>query len=225
MRRLTNFKLGIGFPCSWPQVPFPTFLSILQMEKPEFVLIPATNGPIDGLRNSIVEEALAAGCSHLLMPDLDQTYPVDLIPRLLAHKKSVVGAMVHRRYPPFDPLVFERDGLGGGHRPIMEWEPGELLKVSRTGTGCLLYDMRVFQDIPRPWFEFSYTDDGRVLGEDFGFCDKLHAAGYEMFVDSGVKCGHLSTLEITEETWHLYRAMQRAKQRAAEKAADHGQQG
>lgn len=211
MRKLSNFKLGIGFPCSWSHIPFPTFMSLMVMERPDFVAIPATNGPIDGLRNAIVEDALALGCSHLLMPDLDQTYPHDLIPRLLAHRLPVVGAMVHRRYPPFDPLVFKHDG--NGHVAIEEWENGELIEVSRTGTGCLLFDMKIFRELPRPWFRFRNLEDGSTVGEDFGLCDDLNAAGYKVHVDSSIKCGHLSTLEVTEATWELYKCLKRVREK------------
>ena len=107
--KINNFKLCIGFLCSWAFVPFPFFRSFVFLERPEFTPIFATNGPIDGLRNKIVAEAMNIGASHLIMMDLDQTYPIETITKLLSHKLPLVGCKVHRRYPPFDPLMLSGD--------------------------------------------------------------------------------------------------------------------
>lgn len=180
------------------------------MERPEFTPIFATNGPIDGLRTSIVIDAIAMNASHLLMPDLDQTYPVNTITKLLSHNLPVVGAMVHRRYPPFDPLLLK--GNINTYENIEEWEEGELVEVDATGSGCLLYDMKVFRELPPPWFKFRPNPDTErtgVVGEDIGFCSDLRKAGYKIYIDTSIKCGHLSTMVITEETHWLYKALKK----------------
>ena len=56
--KISNFKLAIGVPCTFPYIPISFFNSFVMMKKPEFVFIPADNGPIDTLRNDIVEIAL-----------------------------------------------------------------------------------------------------------------------------------------------------------------------
>lgn len=215
MIKPSNFKLGIGLPCSFPSVPFPTVLTLLRMERPDFEPIPATNGPVDGLRNYIVETALRTGCTHLIMMDMDQTYPVNTIPKLLSHKLPVVGCLVHRRYPPFDPLVYKGKLNEYEQIELDDYEKDSLIEVDATGTGCLMFETRIFRDLPAPWFKFSTTEDGQPIGEDFGFCSKLREKGYKIFVDTSVKCGHLSTLEITEGTYQLYRALKKAQNRNA----------
>lgn len=212
MIKPTNFKLGIGLPCNFSHVPFPTVLTLLQMERPDFQLIPATNGPVDGLRNHIVEQAFMLGCTHLIMCDMDQTYPVDTITKLLAHKLPVVGCLVHRRYPPFDPLLYR--GKLSEYELIEDYKDGDLIEVDATGTGCLMFEMDVFRKLPAPWFKFTLTDDGKPVGEDFGFCSNLRKTGQKIFVDTSIKCGHLSTMEITEGTRNLYRAMKVAQNRS-----------
>jgi hypothetical protein len=209
-----KFKLGIGLPCTWSHVPFPFFISFIAMERPEFIVLPATNGPIDGMRNKIVEDAKRSGCSHLLMMDVDQVYPVDTVTRLLSHNKMVVGCLVHRRYPPFDPLVMR--GSINHYETIEEWEDGDLIEVDATGTGCLMFDMKIFEDMPAPWFRFRENPDPSIpggVGEDIGFCSDLRERGYKIYVDTGVKCGHLSTLQVTKETYDLYKAVKRAQSR------------
>jgi len=46
------------------------------MDRPTFTLINADNGPIDTLRNDIVEKALAIGVTKLLMLDTDMIYQI-----------------------------------------------------------------------------------------------------------------------------------------------------
>ena len=211
--KLSNFKLALGFPCTWSHVPFPFFQSFIMMERPEFTPVIACNGPIDGLRNKIVQHAMAIGASHLIMMDLDQTYPVDAITKLLAHRLPVVGCMVHRRYPPFDPLMLR--GKINTYQDVTEWEDGELVEVDATGTGCLMFDMRVFHELPAPWFKFRPNPDPDhpgVVGEDVGFCSDLRDAGHKIYVDTSIKCGHLSTMEITEETHWLYKSLKKKQE-------------
>lgn len=255
--KITNFKLCIGFPCSWPFIPFPFFHSFVQMERPEFTPIFATNGPIDGLRNKIVEDAMRIGASHLIMMDMDQTYPIEAITKLLEHKLPLVGCKVHRRYPPFDPLMLKGDI--NNYQYIEDWEESTLQEVDATGTGCLLFDMRLFYEmdektlakteafnklkptpeqiatmsdnmqkymielekryvpeyVPGIWFKFRSNPDPErpgTVGEDMGFCSDVRKAGHKIYVDTSIKCGHLSTMEITEETYWLYKSLKKKQE-------------
>lgn len=206
--KITNFRLGIGLPLSHHMIPSAFFDSFITMEKPPFVYLRTSNGPIDEMRNSLVLEAMSSDCTHLLMMDTDQMYDTKTIPRLLSHKLPVVGCLVYRRYPPFDPLMLK--GEVGRYEVIEEWEPDSLVEVDATGTGCLLFDMQIFQEMPSPWFIFRRANDGKAVGEDIGFCSDLKAAGYRIFVDTSVPAGHLSQMQITEGTWRLYRKLKDA---------------
>jgi len=191
-------------------IPSAFFDSFVAMKKPAagFVLHRTSNGPIEEMRNNLVREALRDGCTNIIFMDTDQVYHPDTIPRLLSHKLPVVGAKIHRRYPPFDPLLLK--GELGKYQTITEWEPGSLVEVSATGTGCLMFDMQVFRDMPCPWFR-SRTYEGLAVGEDIGFCSDLKAAGYKIFVDTSVPAGHLSQMQITESWWRLYRKISEAE--------------
>jgi hypothetical protein len=210
--QISNFRLGLGIPLSFPFVPSAFFDSFVNLDKGEFIFLRSANGPLDSLRNSIVEGAIEAGCSHLIMMDTDMTYPIDVITKLLSHKLPVVGALCYRRYPPFDPLMYR--GEINNFFTIEDWVNGDLVEVDATGTGCLLCDMEVYYKIKPPWFEFPNNPDPNisgVVGEDIWFCKKLKDAGYKIFVDTEVSAGHLSTLEVTHQTFLLYRAMKEQK--------------
>lgn len=221
--KISNFSLAIMIPLSFPQIPSSFFYSYALMEKPTHVFIHADNGGIDALRNDCVEKALHEGCTHGIFMDTDQIYPVNTIPKLLSHKLPVVGCRVHRRYPPFDSLMLkiqEIDSHTNGYEPIDEWEENSLVEVDATGGGCLMFDMEVFRKIPYPWFEFKKQEGtGRIIGEDILFCQKLKAAGYKIFVDSSLECGHLTTMIVNRKTNLLYRSMkEKAHQQNLERA-------
>ena len=215
MRTISNVRLAIGVPCSFPQVPVSFFNSFTLMEKPSFQFITADNGAIDVLRNDIVEKALSIDVTKLIMLDVDQVYAKDTITKLLKHKHPVVGAMVHRRYPPFDPIIMK--ATGDRYDPIEDYEPGSLVECDATGTGCIMYDMEVFKKLPYPWFKFiKNPDNGMVIGEDIGLCQELKAAGYPIYVDTSVEIGHLSTMIVNGATHRLYKAMKCKQQKKNE---------
>jgi hypothetical protein len=191
-------------------IPSAFFDSFISMEKPPFVYLRTSNGPIEAMRNSIVEEALGGSCTHLAMLDTDQVYHQKTITRLLSHKLPIVGCLVYRRYPPFDPIMLR--GEIGKYQTIDEWEPNSLVEVDATGTGCLLFDTQVFLKMPYPWFRSrTHKESGKPVGEDIGFCSDLKAAGHRIFVDTSVPAGHLSQLQITEGTWRLYKKLKESE--------------
>jgi len=198
--KVTNFKLAIGIPLSFPMVHSEFFESYCMMEKGEHVLIRSKGGSIDVLRNGIVKLAQSAGCSHLLMFDTDMIYEVDTVKKLLDCDKDIVGALCFKRSPPFNPFMI-KDGKG-----IEEWEDGSLVEVDRTGTGCLMIKMQVFDDIPSPYFQTLIDNDGMVtLGEDYNFCDKAREAGYEIYVNTNVQAEHLSEMRINKDFYRYWK--------------------
>jgi len=210
--KITNFKLGIGVPLSFPMIPSAFFDSFITMEKPNFTYLRSSHTAIDDMRNEVVQQALIARCTHIIMMDTDQVYHRKTIPRLLSHQLPVVGCLVYRRYPPFDPLMML--GTQRHYKSIMEWEAGSLVEVDATGTGCLLIDTAVFRKLPYPWFRFRKGPYGEIIGEDFGFCMDLREYGYRIFVDTSIPAGHLTSMEVNEGTWKLFSKVKEAELKA-----------
>jgi len=221
--KVNNTKLAIGIPLSFPWVPSSFFHSFIQMEKPDYTyLYEDSTGPIHELRNNLVQKALEVGATKLLMCDIDQVYHPLTVTKLLAHNLPVVGALVHRRYVPFDSLmmkIVDVDADTKAYASLDDWEDGELVEVDATGTGCIMYDMSVFRKIPKPWYKSEYDPSGMPIGEDFGFCLALKNAGYKIFVDTSVPAGHLTTMIVNTATNKLYRAMKTKQQQEAAEIA------
>lgn len=215
--KCSNFSLAIGIPLNFPWVPSSFFHSFIQMEKPTFHYIYAdSTGPIHELRNNIVEKAMSLGASHLLMCDVDQVYHPLTVTKLLSNKLDICGALVCRRYVPFDSLMLklvEIDEHTNGYESIDDFEPNSIVEVDAMGGGCTMFNMEVFRNMPYPWYKNDKpVNPGQPpIGEDIGLCQDLKAAGYRLFVDTSVPAGHLTTLIVNMATNKLYRACKSAQ--------------
>ena len=217
MKGISNVRLAIGIPCSFPMVPVSFFYSFAHMERPDYTLIHADSGPVDTLRNDIVEKALQLGATKLLMIDADMICHPKTVPSLLSRNLPIVGALCFRRYPPFDSIMLKLTDIG--YESINEWEEDSLIEVDATGAGCIMYDMDVFRKMPAPWFKFQKDpESGLTIGEDIGFCQKLKAAGYKIFVDTAVPSDHLTTMAVNRSTNKLYENMKRIQFKALDRA-------
>ena len=219
--KISNQKLGIGVPLNFPMIPSAFFDSFITMEKPDFIYLRSSAGHIDDMRNNLVMEAIKTACTHIIMMDTDQVYDPKTITRLLGHRLPVVGCLVYRRYPPFDPLMLR--GKINSYQTVTDWTPGELVEVDATGTGCILFEMEVFKKVPGPWFMHRKTPDigsGGIVSEDIAFCSDLREAGIRIFIDTSVTAGHLTQMVVNEGTWKLFGKMKEAELRARE--IEHG---
>lgn len=224
IRKRDGLRLGIAWPVTNSLVYARFAMSFTLLKKPSFhFFVPEiarqvdVNGNmapnIDKIRDNIVDQALMAGCTHLLTMDTDQVYyTADMIERMLNHEKEVVAAKVHRRYPPFDPIMlkgnFNEDSVKSyqamSYREICNaTENGDLVEVDNIGCGCVLYDTRVFFKVKPPWYEpFKWA------GEDISFHAKLREEGVRIYVDTAIDVRHLSTEEIGMEKFRLFHKLQ-----------------
>jgi len=222
--RKNNFglqKTAIGLPIVENTVPVQFMVSFSLMEKPDFTLLLPTfpvgsfAGNIADARNSLVRQALDEHCTHIIMMDTDQIYPPDCLAKLLSHKQPVVGTPVHRRWPPFDPILYRGTPGRYTHVPDAECYSGRLVPVDATGCGCVLYDLRVFMGLETPWFAMSKTEDGKPIGEDIYLCSRLRNAGVPIFVDTSIEIGHLTTYQVNRSTYELFKKFNQFQYREA----------
>ena len=154
----------------------------------------------------------------LLYIETDMSHPADIVERLLSHNLPVVSGVQTWKSKPFTPMVYKYRpkvlwGIGdvpqvktGPYEAIDERESnGGLLEVDGVPTGCLMVRRDVFEKIERPWFSFS---EGT---QDFYFCRKVHGAGYSIYCDSSVQCGHYTTIQITLEEHRRYKMAHRGE--------------
>lgn len=215
---MDNIKLGIGLPLTDKDVPTQFLDSFVLMEKPAYVYMRPQfpSYTVADIRNQLVQQALESGCTHVLMMDTDQVYPSNTISKLLSYDKDVVSAIVHRRYPPFDAILYRGEPgryIHVSDEDILEAKnDNELIEIDATGCGCVLYKTEVFLKIDPPWFEFGRDFMNNVVGEDIGFCHKLRTNGYKIYCDPTINIGHLSLLEVNWDTYTLYKHLKKIQE-------------
>jgi hypothetical protein len=213
-------KIAIGIPITNRLVDKDFFLSFAAMTKPAHYTLLAPSHEIYSyaqdiadIRNDLVKQAAVAGADALIMMDSDQVYPEDTVAkitkRLLLY--DVVGAVVHRRYPPFNPLLLR--GTLGRYEKVSDTEcySGDLIEIDATGCGCIGYNMHVFETVKYPWFELLPGENGKSVGEDIRLCHKIRQAGLSIAADTSIQVDHLTTFRVDRATHELFKLIKGEK--------------
>jgi hypothetical protein len=130
-------------------------------------------------------ECDAAQADAVLWVDSDVILPIDGIARLCAHGKDFVTGIYTQREPPHFPLIAMFDSLRESFSWLTEWPTNVIMPIDGCGFGCVLTSTAMLRAIGAPWFKFQ------KYSEDLDFCVRARTAGYQLFVDTGILCGHL----------------------------------
>lgn len=153
--------------------------------------------PVDQARCVLAEKALEVGAKYLWFVDDDTIPPPNTLQRLVTVLENypeikVIGGIYVTKAEVPQPVVFRGEGLGS----FWEWKKGEIFEVSSMGAGCMLIRTEIFQNLPKPWFEFidvpSFEPSipGIKVSEDVSFCNKVRAAGFLVYAHGGILCEH-----------------------------------
>lgn len=204
----------VGVPCLG-EIPDEWFYSFVGLQKPpNLKLTKIGNRPADVARNEIIKQLEK---DWLFLMDADQTFAPETLMKLLSWDLPIVSGLyfkspgipfphcymyafkgnpkeqmdAHFYAPVINPiapfLLKHKDKLRGGEAVILPSTREELIECDGIGAGCILVHRRVLDAIEPPWFQYN---EGTFIGEDFYFCRKVQAAGFKIFVDPGVICGH-----------------------------------
>ena len=162
-------------------------------------------------RSLIVNEALRLGADYLFWIDDDAVVPVDILPKLLAHKKDIVITPYPLRQPPYLCGVL-RSKTGDYEDQMsyvnLDWEDDlnkGLIEVDGGGTHCMLvktsiygpplnegesvagYSARCPGQFPYPWFVLSPFGGT----EDMYMCLIAKRHGLKIYCDTDVEAAHI----------------------------------
>lgn len=131
-----------------------------------------TGMPFDHARNSACNTMLKEGYEWLFFLDDDVIPPADAIEKLMKHKLDIVSGLYYRRHLPVEPVALRN--VPGGRQYVKDFQPGQLVEVDIVGAGCLLIHRRVFEGMPKPWFDWlcdhEELPEGQRISEDYAFC-------------------------------------------------------
>lgn len=206
-----GIKLCIGITSNHDHLDRAFMMHLLHLIKPRRYYITLAGYHIKSA--SLNEHVTIAGnedCTHILFLDVDMQFPVETIPKLLAHRKDIVSGLYHLKETPYSPICGwvnqNGDAVNGNGRmwkedycPLPE---NQLVDIHWAGIGCLLVDMKVFDRIYFPPFKDIWNDElgVRQKGHDVLFCENARKAGCQVFVDTSVDCTHLGKLHVSK-TW------------------------
>lgn len=169
--------------------------------KPMHYMVHNKRGSMIGnMRQKQLEAALKNKATHLLWVDSDQTFPRDLVHRLLARKKQVVACNVATKMIPATPTARLRGNTTEGVPLYTLPDSDDLVEVWRVGTGVMLIDLNIFKrpELKEgPWFDQPWNPElENYVGEDWSFCARLEQAGVKIYVDQDVsrEIGHIGAL-------------------------------
>lgn len=150
---------------------------------------------------------------NLFWIDGDVNFEIEDIYKLINSEKEIIaGVYPFKGHPEmtFDPLTNDQE--------INFGEQGKVYKVNCVATGFLKTKKEVYLemvdklklplcntsfDCPSyPWFKPNvWEEEGQTyyLGEDFSFCKYAQKCGFEIFIDSTIKLGHIGKYEYTWE--------------------------
>ncbi|WP_298952697.1 hypothetical protein [uncultured Methylobacterium sp.] len=157
------------------------------------LLVSAKSSIVADGRNIGVRAAQDGQAEYVLFLDSDMTFPKDTLLRLLMRDVDVIGATYSRRTPPLRPL--------GETLPQQPADaPAGLVEMSRMPTGCLLVRTSVFRRLREPYFRYRIDEDhGRIIGEDYDFCDRIRDLGIRIWCDPllSKELGHIGQQVFT----------------------------
>lgn len=156
---------------------------------------------IEDARNIVAGSVLQCEDSvdGVFWADDDVVLPPSAIATLVGHGQDFVTGVVCQRIAPHWPLIGLFDGT------LFKWAsqipPDTLGAVDGCGFGCVYTSMKLLRALGDNPF-------ARVggFGEDLSFCRQAMLAGFQLWVDTTVQCGHLpDAVPVTLETFKAKR--------------------
>lgn len=162
----------------------------------------------------------------LFMIDADMEFDPDLVERLVsvAHptERPIVGglcfAYMRGLERKFWPTMYAWIPGTERLRRLTQYPADTLVPVAATGAACLLVHRSVFVEMgrrfppPWPWFAetpfYERDEDGKPIletgdaySEDITFCLRAQAAGFPIYVHTGIKIGHVKEFVADEKAF------------------------
>jgi len=150
-------------------------------------------------RNDLMAIMMETGCDDIIFIDSDIDFEVGDFYKLLSYPVDVVGGTYRKKG---DTEMYVAKILD----PKKPKDPSTgLLSVDGLGTGFLRLSKRAVQYLwdnstpyeekdqgkVRRWIFDVQIQDGEIISEDILVCKKLKDAGFDIWLDTGITCGHI----------------------------------
>jgi len=177
-------------------------------------------------RRSGIDIALREDSDYLMFIDSDMKFGAMDIYRLLSYDKDMIGAMTHRRKPPYQPCIFKYNKKIDHYEFIEDITYKEgLIKVDAMGMAFTLIKTKVLKALPEPATACEFTIHPKtrgIVGEDINLCKHIKKAGFNIWVDTTFEVDHIGDplmvnskvrLQFLEYQKHLIEQEEKNKQK------------
>jgi hypothetical protein len=155
-------------------------------------------------RERFAQSVIEMDADYLFMIDDDMLAPPDLFFKLVANDKDICAALAFTRNPDHKPVIYD---VIEGIDPVtkkdyyinkfaMNYPRNTLVQCDAVGFGAVLIKRAVIDAMKEPRF-MGLTG----AGEDITFCHKAKKLGFEVWMDTRVKLGHLGAPTIITEEY------------------------
>lgn len=162
-------------------------------------------------REFICNHALETNCDYVFMVDDDMMVDPQIFFKLQENDKDICTALAFTRNPTHLPVAYQMvEGWDPVSRKefarsehILNYPKNQLVRLDASGFGVVLIKTEVLKKMQKPWFMGSHG-----TGEDLHFCLEARKYGFETWMDTRLKTGHLSNnIVVTEEYANNYRKL------------------
>jgi hypothetical protein len=213
----SNCHLHIGLPCYGGQLFESTMTSILK-----FILMAQQVGLswsmdtmtneslVTRARNNLMAKMMTnKAATHFMFIDSDIRFQPESIFQMMAADKDIIAGMYPKKAYPIAL------NLNIGSQTKIQ---GPIFTVDTAATGFLMFKRKVYSDLIAAHPNTKYVDDvglgkqyepfmysifdcyiddkGHYLSEDWAFCRRAKAIGYEIWADTRVVLSHTGTHEF-----------------------------
>lgn len=197
-KEMTMKKILIAIPTARYIEP-ETFKSIYDLEVPEGYEVTFQyfyGYRVDQVRN-LIADWVVRGYDYLFSIDHDVTFPKDTLAKLLAWDKDMVSGVYRQRLPEQAIEIFDHDH---SRLKIEDINNFALAHIGGCGFGCVLVKKEVFAGVGYPHFEYHHAlDHSKTVSEDTDFCRKATNAGFSIWCDPSILCGHIGSTTMYVE--------------------------
>ena len=201
-----DMKTLVAVPCmDWVYTDFMQALLRLQgLEGADFAA--TKNTLIYNARNTIARNAVEKGYDRVMWFDSDVLMPPGAMAQLAADMDTgldfVTGVYFQRKLPT-KPVVYSdvwwrvNQGEAEAGATHIEGIPGGVFEVGGCGFGCCMTSGKMLKDlVDRVGAPFTPLIG---VSEDLTFCLRAQQAGYKIYCDGRVKCGHIGSIVYDEQ--------------------------
>jgi hypothetical protein len=208
-------KITLCIPHNYPEFQKPFVMSLLGVissfylhknEEDILNILIQNAGPIDFMRERLVESAIKQNADFILFLDTDMDFPPDIINKMLGHFKTyenieAITGLYTWKQPPFMPHVYPKLTENGKFTIGALFPLDKPFDVEGAGMGCVMIKKQVFDRTPQPWFKMELGDKGISVGEDLYFFRKTTPL---MLCDPTISCGHFTENRVDINSYLSY---------------------